>query len=153
MTRNHLSIITTALLSVFLVACSPEPLPGESGAEPTSTESLLSEATEEAAPSLAACTATAVCGTCTTLRCDGTSTCSAANGPTGHATCDGVVKACQTCTYEGVTYNDGQYSNDSSSIRCSAKSNGYCIGGPVAGMPCVASGQCRVKCCNGTWGR
>ncbi|MFY2562283.1 hypothetical protein ACN469_32115 [Corallococcus terminator] len=100
---------------------------------------------------LAACTATAVCGSCTTLTCSGTSTCSAQNGPTGFATCDGVTKSCQTCTYRGVTYADGQYYPDDGTTGCSAKVNGRCMGGPFAGKACVASGQCYASCCNGVW--
>ncbi|MCK8498711.1 MULTISPECIES: hypothetical protein [Myxococcus] len=151
MTRTRLSLVTAALLSVFLGACSPEPQPGEGDTEAMTSESALSQDTAEQDPSLAACTATAVCGTCTTLNCTGTATCSAANGPTGFATCDGVTQACRTCSFGGVTYNDGQRVPSSITIGCSAKLNGRCLGGPFAGRACVSSGQCGAECCNGTW--
>nr|BDT37708.1 hypothetical protein MFMH1_73770 [Myxococcus sp. MH1] len=166
MTRTRLSLVTAALLSMFLGACSPEPQPGEGGTEAMASESALSQDTAEQDtaeqdtaeqdtaeqdPSLVACTATAVCGTCTTLNCTGTATCSAANGPTGFATCDGVTQACRTCSFGGVTYNDGQRVPSSITIGCSAKLNGRCLGGPFAGRACVSSGQCGAECCNGTW--
>jgi hypothetical protein len=153
MTRTGLSLATAALFSVLLVACSPEPQPGEGDAETMTSESAVSEEAGAQDPSLAACTATAVCGSCTTLTCSGTSTCSALNGPLGHATCDGVRNACRTCTYQRESYADGSIPADSADTYCSAKVDGYCIGGPWAGRPCVATGQCLVRCCNGTWRR
>ncbi|WP_147445775.1 hypothetical protein [Corallococcus aberystwythensis] len=93
-------------------------------------------------------TCSAQCGTRTTLTCTG-NVCSAVDGPTGFVTCDGVTKACKQCEFEGVYYNDGQ--RVTSDVRCSAKLDGVCIGGPVEGKACVSTGNCYALCVNGTW--
>lgn len=128
--------LLTAVLLSFLAGCNVEP-----GSEAVSAEELNS-----LEQSLATCSAR--CGTRTTLTCTG-NVCSAVDGATGSVTCDGVTTACKTCEFDGVTYGDGQ--SVSYGVRCSAKSNGYCIGGVFAGEACVASGQCYATCVNGTW--
>ncbi len=128
--------LLTAVLFSFLAGCNVGP-----GAEAVSAEELAS-----LDQSLATCSAR--CGTRTTLTCTG-NVCSAVDGATGSVTCDGVTTACQTCSFNGVTYGDGQ--TVSSGVRCSAKVNGYCMGGVFAGDSCVASGECYATCVNGTW--
>ena len=91
---------------------------------------------------------TASCGSCTTLSCDYQSSCLRQDGSNGYVECDGVRQSCQTCTFNGQTYTDGQFVTGA---RCSSKLNGYCIGGIFAGKSCVASGDCYAECCNGTW--
>lgn len=62
------------------------------------------------------------------------------------------VHAMATCEYNGTQYPDGYvYGYANGTNRCSAKTNGYCTGGPFAGEPCVASGECYATCVNGTW--
>ena len=57
-----------------------------------------------------------------------------------------------SCEYNGVLYPDGSnYGSANGTNRCSAKTDGYCTGGPFAGEPCVASGQCYATCVDGTW--
>lgn len=145
------AVFMVVLSSLCLTACSPDP----TEENPTShEESALGDqvqGAESSGDSLAACTATAICGSCTTLRCSGTSICSALNGPTGFVTCDGVTKSCQTCTYGGVTFSDGAYYPNDGSTICSAKDDGYCLGGPFSGRSCVSSGECYAECCNGVW--
>ncbi len=55
----------------------------------------------------------------------------------------------RNCTFNGQTYETGQVV--ASGVRCSAKYNGYCIGGVFAGSACVASGECYATCDNGNW--
>ena len=56
------------------------------------------------------------------------------------------------CEYNGTWYPDGStYGYANGTNRCSAKTNGYCTGGPFAGDACVASGECYATCVNGTW--
>lgn len=152
MSRTGRTLFTAALLSALLAACGSEPGSTESSI-PTVESSQLHESSEGLSTDseLAACTATAICGSCTTLRCSGTSTCSALNGATGFVTCDGVTKSCQTCTYGGVTFGDGAYYPNDGSTICSAKDDGYCLGGPFSGRSCVSSGECYAECCNGVW--
>lgn len=101
---------------------------------------------EEASTAQELVTCSTRCGTYTTLSCSGT-TCSAVDGPTGYVTCDGVTRQCQLCTYDGNTYPDGTVLSG----ECTAKVNGYCIGGPDNGKSCVSTGDCYAKCYNGTW--
>lgn len=72
-------------------------------------------------------------------------------------TVDGYASLCgpyqlsitKNCVWNGTQYQDGQ--SVASGVRCSAKLDGYCIGGVFAGKACVASGECYATCHNGVW--
>ncbi|NTX11617.1 hypothetical protein HUA74_09460 [Myxococcus sp. CA051A] len=151
MSRTGRTLFSAALLSALFAACSPDPTEGTPVSNEEVTLDEQTQGLESNGGTLAACTATAICGTCTTLTCSGTSTCSALNGTTGFVTCDGVTKSCRTCTYGGMTFNDGEGYPIDGSTSCSAKDDGYCLGGPFSGRSCVGSGECYARCCNGEW--
>jgi hypothetical protein len=72
-------------------------------------------------------------------------------------TVDGYASLCgsfalnitKNCTFNGVSYQHDQ--SVASGVRCSAKTNGYCIGGVFAGSACAANGECYATCNNGVW--
>ena len=125
------------LLSLLIGACYSEQGSEENASDP----SMLIATTD-------GCTATITCGSCTTLSCSG-STSTSCSTTTISVTCNGVTQSCQTCTFNGQTYTDGQ--NVSTGVHCSSKVDGVCVGGVFAGKSCVASGECYATCCNGTW--
>lgn len=139
-----------AFLLVFLGAgCAVQP----------EGEDLLRSEGEDNAPSVSAadvaalngCSAEWKCGSCTTLYCTGQSSCNILSTAPYGVECDGVQKRCQTCSFNGVTYTDGQVVGPASGVHCSSKFDGHCIGGVFAGAPCISSAQCYARCCNGNW--
>ena len=130
-------MFASSLLSLLIGACYSEP-----GSEQNASGTSMLISTTDG------CTATITCGSCTTLSCSGSTSVSCSTTTTS-VTCNGVIQSCQTCTFNGQTFTDGQVV--STGVRCSSKVDGVCVGGVFAGRSCVASGECYATCCNGIW--
>jgi len=103
------------------------------------------------------CDAWYTCPIGITLTCTGTTICFPLQAPPYGVSCDGVQQFCpppppppQSCLWDGNWYQDGYVYGLPKGVRCSSK-NGHCVGGPFAGMGCVASPDCFAICDSGAW--
>ena len=58
-----------------------------------------------------------------------------------------------SCYFDGSWYANGYVYGRGRTppyVHCSSK-DGFCVAGPLAGLVCVASGDCYATCVDGTW--
>ncbi|NVB37816.1 hypothetical protein G6O69_08220 [Pseudenhygromyxa sp. WMMC2535] len=114
------------------------------------------------------CTAECADGSLVSTSCDSQCTISdqvCSDSASGYVQCEGETAvqcssdACEdscptagcdaSCYFNGTEYAHGTM--HSLGATCSAKLDGYCIGGAWPGYDCIASGQCYATCDNGEW--
>ncbi|MFL5350986.1 MAG: hypothetical protein ACJ8AT_39965 [Hyalangium sp.] len=136
------------VLTTLMIGCNVDPAGEETMSAPTEESGVTQQSV---------CTANATCSDGRQLSCQGNTTCISVDGSSGYVKCDGNGIYCAPqpsgCVWHNAYYPNGYVigGGPGQGVYCSAKTNGYCIGGVYAGTSCVGSGDCYATCVNGSW--